>query len=74
MNKQLNLTGYDSITENLETFCQSQGYTLNDTAELYQDFLLQAERLYVNGVLTAGELGRARLRIIKMIHEKAVRK
>lgn len=71
MNKTLDLTGYDCATENLELFCQAQGYTLNGMGEIYQKFFVAVESLYVNGVLSAGELKNAQERIMKMIHNNA---
>ena len=52
MGKVVDMSGFDSLFDNLEEYVNKQGCTLGDDAERLQELLHSIQYCYIHGVLT----------------------
>ena len=65
MSKYVDMSGFDSLTDNLEEYVNKQGCTLGIDAGRLQKLLFSIQYCYINGVATDSQA--------KMMNEKFIK-
>lgn len=65
MAKQVDMSGFDSFTDNLESYVNKQGCTLGSDAERLQKLMYSIQYCYIHGVVTESQ--------VKQMNEKFVK-